>query len=247
MNKRKYIFGNWKMNGLQAEAVKLADAIAAQTIPDNIEAVLFPPFISLFPVAQSLKSTSLKLGGQDCSLEERGAFTGDISAKMLKDVGCMYVILGHSERRVGHNESDVLVKSKAEAAIKEGLIPIICIGENIEERMEGKYLEYIESQVKHSVPVSAQPGSYILAYEPIWAIGSGKTPTIAEIVEVHKTIESVLSCATSSPGTRVVYGGSVKTANAHAILTAEKVDGVLVGGASLDAKEFGSIIEMAKD
>jgi triosephosphate isomerase len=163
---------------------------------------------------------------------------------MLRDTGCSYVILGHSERRTGHGESDALVKRKATAAQNAGLIPVICVGENLEQRESGHYLNVVQSQVENSLPEAVEKG-FLIAYEPVWAIGSGKTPTTAQISEVHKTIASVLSYAKSGARLGIVYGGSVKAANAREILLTEGVDGVLVGGASLKADEFCAIIAAA--
>ncbi len=241
---KKYILGNWKMNGSNAFAAQLAGKLAAYAAPTHTEVVLFPPFTALGIVAQKLMQTPLLLGAQDCSPEADGAFTGDISASLLKDAGCKYVIVGHSERRTLHKETDALIKRKAEAALTAGLTPVICVGESLQERESGKYLESITSQLKNSLPTS-KTGTLLIAYEPVWAIGSGKTPTVPEISEVHKTIATVLSYAKSGAHTAIAYGGSVKAANAKEILSAEGVDGVLVGGASLKAEEFCAIIKAA--
>lgn len=234
----KYIFGNWKMNGF-TEAAALSRSLASKPIPPSATVAIFPPFVSLQTAAKELSGSKIKLGAQDVSAEKSGAFTGDISAEMLKNLGCDYVIVGHSERRALHGESDALVKSKATAAIAAGLKPVICVGESIKERDSGKYLEVITRQIKDSVP-SVNSDSYIIAYEPIWAIGSGKTPSCAQITEVHKTIASLLYRDTRAA---ILYGGSVKASNASEILKSDGVDGVLVGGASLSADEFGKIIE----
>lgn len=246
----KYILGNWKMNATHEEAAALARSVAGLTPPSGVETALFPPFTSLHIVADAIAGTSIGLGAQDCSSEAKGAFTGEISVAMLKDSGCQYVIVGHSERRTLHAESSDLVRRKAEAAIKAGLKPVICVGENNEDRESGRYLEVIAAQVEQSLPTIAQPADFLIAYEPVWAIGTGKVPSLTEITEVHKTIASLLYRATSvavnAPAkTAIVYGGSVKAANAREILAADAVDGVLVGGASLDAGEFGKIIEGA--
>jgi triosephosphate isomerase len=242
----QYILGNWKMHGLRAEAQALAQAIAANPAPAHVNTVLFPPFTALGTVAPLLTGARVALGAQDCSPEPKGAFTGDVSAEMLKDAGCAYVILGHSERRALHGESDALVQSKALAAMAAGLIPVICVGENGQQREQGDYLEVICNQVARSVPAGTGATSCIIAYEPVWAIGSGNTPTPEQISEVHKSIASALTCATSGARTPIVYGGSVKAACAGEILCANGVDGVLVGGASLKAEEFCAIIAAAR-
>ncbi|HEU5046385.1 MAG TPA: triose-phosphate isomerase [Rickettsiales bacterium] len=245
----KYILGNWKMNATHAEAAVLARTLAALPVPGNVKTALFPPFTSLHIVAEAASGSALGLGAQDCSIEEKGAFTGEISASMLKDSGCNYVIVGHSERRTLHGETSATVKRKAEAAIRAGLVPVICVGEHSAERESGNYLQVISRQVEESLPALACD-MLVIAYEPVWAIGTGKIPSVSDITEVHKTIASLLYRATSvavnAPAkTAIVYGGSVKAANAREILAAEAVDGVLVGGASLNADEFGKIIESA--
>ena len=234
------------MHGLRTEAAKLASAVAVQTIAKTTKVALFPPATSLETVAFCLLRTDILLGAQDCSAEAEGAFTGDISAAQFKDVGCRYVIVGHSERRTQHGETDALVKRKAAAAMKAGLIPVICVGESLAERKSGKHLEAIAAQVKKSLPSLEHSDTYLIAYEPVWAIGTGKTPTLAEISEAHKTIASLLTYATSGARTPIVYGGSVKAAGAREILGSDCVDGVLVGGASLNAAEFCAIIAAAE-
>lgn len=242
----KYIFGNWKMNGLGKEAFLLAQGVAMSPVPENAKAAIFPPFTSLHIAREQLKGSKIHLGAQDCSAEKSGAYTGDISAAMLKDTGCEYVLVGHSERRTLHGEKDDMIRRKALAAIAAGLKPVICVGENLAERESGNYLQIITNQAKNSLPSLTHSHDFLIAYEPVWAIGSGKTPTIAEISEVHKTIASLLYHDTSVSGhsvqTAVLYGGSVKAANAGEIMETQGVDGVLVGGASLNADEFGKII-----
>jgi len=165
---------------------------------------------------------------------------------MLRDAGCRYVILGHSERRSLHGEDDALVKRKAAVAMDEGLIPVICVGESLSDRESGRHLEVIASQIRGSLPFFGHSDGYLIAYEPVWAIGSGKIPSGAEISEAHKTIASLLSYGTSKAHTAIAYGGSVNAANARAILSTEGVDGVLVGGASLKAESFGAILAAAQ-
>lgn len=238
------------MNGSLHEVEALAGTIAARPIANTTKVAVFPPFTGLYIVAKELTGTPVSLGAQDCSPEKSGAFTGDISADMLKELGCEYVILGHSERRILHGESDELVKRKAIAAMNAGLKPVICVGENLAERESGNYLKIIAGQVGNSLPYLVHSESYLIAYEPVWAIGSSKTPTTEQISEVHKTIASILyrdtqGATDSSAKTPILYGGSVKASNARGIMASEGVDGVLVGGASLKADEFTKIIEGA--
>lgn len=235
------------MNGGHKDASALTRAFSALTLPESTEVAVFPPFTDLSLVSNGLKGSNIKLGAQDCSTEpEHGAFTGEISAEMLKEYGCSYVIVGHSERRARHTETDEIVKRKALSALKSGLKPVICVGENLQQRESGHYLDVISTQIKNSLPSLAHSSDYLIAYEPVWAIGTGKIATIQEIVEVHKTIASLLYRDTSVAGkTAVLYGGSVKSTGAREIMGAQGVDGVLVGGASLNADEFGKIIEGA--
>ncbi|MBN8531974.1 MAG: triose-phosphate isomerase [Alphaproteobacteria bacterium] len=241
---RTLIIGNWKMHGSRASAGALAEACAG--LLGHV--VLCPPFTLLDVVAQALKSSSVALGAQDCHFAAQGAFTGDISAEMLKDAGCAYVILGHSERRGGWGETDAMVGMKATAAIEAGLIPVICIGETLEEKDAGKTLARVESQLRQSLPAAAMAENTVIAYEPVWAIGTGRTPTLEDIKTVHQHILDILvgiwHC--SPAHCRVLYGGSVKAANAGEILAVPGVGGALVGGASLDAGEFAGIVSSVK-
>ncbi len=224
-----YFVANWKMYGNQALVSELAQAMPESSRFDSI--VICPPA----PLLDRVNSVfSCEMGGQDCSPYEHGAYTGDVSAPMLKDLGCSYVILGHSERRQHHGEKDVLVKAKAEAAMKAGLTPIICVGETLAEREGGFVLEVLEKQVAASIPDS---GDYLIAYEPVWAIGTGHTPSLEQIEAAHAHIKQV------SGGAAVLYGGSVKPANLDEILTVQTVDGVLVGSASIDSESFRKMIE----
>jgi triosephosphate isomerase len=241
--RKKYIFGNWKMHGLRQEARALAEACARlalpEACPDNCISALFPPFTALDLVRAALEGSALALGAQTCSFERQGAFTGEVSASMLKDAGCRYVLAGHSERRTLHQETDAKVRAQAEAALRAGLIPVICVGECEEDRAQGLHLRVIEAQVRASVP---REGECLIAYEPIWAIGSGRTPDRAAIEEAHKTIASCVASATPDASLPVLYGGSVKPENAQDILNMRGVDGLLVGGASLSAESFGAIL-----
>ena len=232
---QKIIVGNWKMHGSRETARALVAAVCAQKTTAQV--VVCPPFTLLSDIAPQLGGSHVKLGAQDCSFQPRGAYTGDISAAMLKEAGCTHVIVGHSERRQYHFESNDHIRKKAALAMEAGLTPIICVGENAEERKSGRAEENVGLQLKHCLP-DAGAGDFLLAYEPVWAIGSSQTPTLADIERMHAHIAGV----TKAP---ILYGGSVKGANAREIVAAKGVSGVLVGGASLDAKEFGTIIEAA--
>lgn len=244
---KSYILGNWKMNLLREEARALARSLCEIDFPRHVEVAVFPPFTSLSVTGGALQGCRIALGAQDCSEQSaHGAFTGDVSAAMLNDAGCRYVILGHSERRLYQQESNERVRRKAEAALAASLIPVICVGETQQDRTEGRHLEAVERQLRRSLPSLTHSNHFIIAYEPVWAIGSGATPTLAQIGEMHKTIASVLTYDTSGTRTSIVYGGSVKSSNAAEILAEDTVDGVLVGGASLKAEEFGAIIAGVK-
>lgn len=231
------------MHGTPESARLLLSSLGSIAIPGNTRVAVFPPYISLTSAKDALSGSPIALGAQDCSAyAKEGAFTGDISAAMLKNIGCHYVILGHSERRLYHQESNALVKRKAEMTLDAGLVPVICVGETETDRREGRHLEAVAAQLQGSLPFLQHSNDFIIAYEPVWAIGSGATPTITQISEMHKTIASLLTYGTSGARTAIVYGGSVKPANAREILAADTVNGVLVGGASLKAEEFGAII-----
>jgi triosephosphate isomerase len=242
--RRKLIAGNWKMNGLLASGRGLARDLVAQLgdQPPACDFLVCPPVQLLMPVAEELAGSQALLGAQDCHTAEKGAHTGDISAAMLADAGCSHVILGHSERRADHGESDCLVRFKAQAAFAAGLVPIICIGETEDERQAGQALAVVGTQIAGSLPRAE--GEIVVAYEPVWAIGSGRTPTPDEVGEVHGHIRSLLReqlGGDRGAAVRILYGGSVKAANAGELLTIDDVDGALVGGASLDAGEFRAI------
>lgn len=245
--RRPLIAGNWKMNGLISAGVGLADDLVARLAGRDgpaFDMLLCPPATLIAPVAAALRGTPILLGGQDCHPEPSGAHTGDISAEMLADAGCSYVIVGHSERRADHHESDALVRAKAMAAWRAGLTPIICIGETEAERDRGTAIEVVGRQLAESLPDGADAGRVVIAYEPVWAIGSGRTPTPAEVAEVHGCIRRLL-CERMADGeaVRILYGGSVKPSNAAELLRVDNVDGALVGGASLKAADFWAIAE----
>jgi triosephosphate isomerase (TIM) len=241
---RKLIAGNWKMNGLRADGTALARGLAARPLDAgaNCELLICPPATLLAEIAPLLAGSGIALGGQDCHPDPIGAHTGDISAAMLKDAGCAYVILGHSERRHEHHETDALVRRKVEAALATGLIPIVCVGETAAERDSGRTLAVIGAQLLGSLPPISSARQLVVAYEPVWAIGTGRTPNRHEIAEVHGFIRSELGKGTPGAATaRILYGGSVNAKNAPEILPIANVDGALVGGASLDAQSFCTI------
>ncbi len=242
MTPRKIAAGNWKMNGLAAALAEVAALNAAHPAP-ACAMLLCPPATLLAQMNWAAKGSNLKLGGQDCHQDASGAHTGDISAAMLRDAGATYVILGHSERRADHGETDALVLAKAKAALACGLIPIVCIGETEAQRDAGTTLQVIGSQLDGSVPEESTAATLVVAYEPVWAIGTGRTPTIAQIAEVHAFLRARLTAKIgTAAGVSLLYGGSVKPSNATQIFAVPHVDGALVGGASLKAADFGSIV-----
>ena len=242
---RPFVAGNWKMNGLSAS---LSEIEAMRRAADAGEAgkaelAVCPPATLLAQAAAKLKGGKLSLGAQDCSPEPGGAFTGDISAAMLKDAGASYVIVGHSERRTIHHETDELVRAKAEAALKAGLVPIVCIGETLAERERGEQAAVVVRQLRRSLPPGGTSETVVIAYEPVWAIGTGRTPTPADVTVIHNGIRALLAeiGGPRATKTRVLYGGSVKASNCGDLLTLDNVDGALVGGASLKAADFLAI------
>lgn len=246
---RPLIAGNWKMNGTAREAASLADAVrqGAGAVTGAADLLVCPPFVHIHAAAAAIAFQPVAVGAQDCSPKEKGAHTGDISAPMLADAGCAYVILGHSERRADHGETDALVKAKAEAAIAAGLIPIVCVGESEAQRDAGEAESVVAGQIAGSLPDGFTAAKGVVAYEPVWAIGTGKTPTEADIAAMHARMrqELVARFGEAGQGTRLLYGGSVKPSNARAILALPHVDGALVGGASLVAADFLAIAAAA--
>ena len=241
---RQLIAGNWKMNLLHAQALELAAALRHGVADVAAEMLVCPPSVTLAVVAQALDGANIAVGGQDCHQEARGAHTGDVSAPMLADAGATWVILGHSERRQNHGETDESVREKVLAAVAAGLTPIVCVGETEDQRRTGAEAEAVGWQLSGSLPRgfgATVPG--VLAYEPVWAIGSGKTPTEAEIAAMHAFIREELlrQFPDTGAGIRILYGGSVKAANAASLLAIPEVGGALVGGASLVAEEFLAI------
>ncbi len=239
------VAGNWKMNGLRSnlsEVVSMREATAAG-IAGQAEVVVCPPATLLMAVAAICAGSPLKAGGQDCHPDPGGAFTGDVSAGMLKDAGASYVILGHSERRTLHHESNATVRLKAQAALRAGLTPIICVGETLDEREKGQALATVSAQLAGSVPEQSPHAGIVVAYEPVWAIGTGFTPAKRDIAQMHRFIREEFTRLSpeQGDGLRILYGGSVKPENAAELLSAGDVDGALVGGASLTSAAFMEI------
>ena len=248
--RRPLIAANWKMNGLTADGTALADAVAARAKAAGAalaaDILVCPPATLIGPVGRVLNGSPVWLGGQDCSPETSGAFTGDIAAPMLRDLGCRAVIVGHSERRAGHHETDALIRAKASAALGQGLVAVVCVGETAAERDAGRALDIVGDQVLGSVPDGATAASLVVAYEPVWAIGTGRIPTLDEIAAMHSHIRALLArTLVGGAEVRILYGGSVKPSNAREVLALADVDGALVGGASLKADEFWAIVEAA--
>ncbi|WP_197916536.1 triose-phosphate isomerase [Thiosulfatihalobacter marinus] len=243
--RRKLAAGNWKMNGL-GDALAELRALAATPAPQNTDILVCPPATLLSRASDIVKGTGVAIGGQDCHARACGAHTGDISADMLADAGARAVIIGHSERRDEHHEHDEHVRAKARAAWSSGLTAVICMGESLAEREADNTLDIIGGQLAGSIPDNATGENLVVAYEPIWAIGTGRVPTIAQIGEVHDFIRARLE-RRFGPGvglsTRILYGGSVKPDNATEIFSVPNVDGALVGGASLTARDFRAIID----
>ena len=237
---KSLIAGNWKMNGLSAatgEIEALLELFSGSS-PDDRDVLICPPATLLAHFTTNYSDEGLMFGGQDCHSQVSGAHTGDISAAMLADAGAAYVIVGHSERRTDHGESDALVNEKAQAALRAGVTPIICVGESKAQRDAGLALKVVEDQLRGSLPQTQE--TLVVAYEPIWAIGTGVTPTSDDIVEMHAHIREICGIET-----RLLYGGSVKPSNAKEILALANVNGALVGGASLKADDFHGIIQAA--
>jgi len=243
---RPLIAGNWKMNGLKASLGELA-AIGkgAGEVWRRADLLICPPATLIFPAAAAMIGSKVAIGGQDCHAGASGANTGDISAEMLADAGATYVIVGHSERRTDHGETDAVVRAKAEAAWRAGLVAIVCVGETRAERDAGRAAEVVGRQLDGSVPDGARAANLVVAYEPVWAIGTGLTPTSQDIEEIHAVIRQNLTdrFKMEGEGVRLLYGGSLKPANAAEILALANVNGGLIGGASLKAADFLAIAE----
>ena len=247
--RRPLIAGNWKMNGLKADGESLAGDLARRMKSAGetaFDLVVCPPFTLIAGVGAAIAGCGVGLGGQDCHAAESGAHTADISAAMLADLGCGYVIVGHSERRTDHAETDAMVKSKAEAALAAGLIAIVCVGETAAERDAGRTIDVVNGQLSGSLPDGATAANTVVAYEPVWAIGTGRVATPEQAQEVHAAIRARAAALIGDDAAarlRILYGGSMKPGNAAELLALADVDGGLIGGASLLAADFWAIGE----
>ncbi|MDR2098940.1 MAG: triose-phosphate isomerase [Rickettsiales bacterium] len=247
---KKIIAGNWKMNGLKQEGWRLVegllDKFGGPGARPGFEMIVCPPATLLSEVASMVEGSPVRVGAQNCSDMPSGAYTGEISPAMVRDAGASFVILGHSERRACYGETSGLVAAKAALALKHGLTPIVCIGETLEQKDSGRALDVIAEQFGASLPAAATAENVIIAYEPVWAIGTGKAATSRDIIDVHAKIREVSASRLGSPDVSILYGGSVKAANAEDLFALKDVDGVLVGGASLNADEFWAIAMAAE-
>lgn len=246
--RRKLVAGNWKMNGNLAALKELLPIAEAARAASGVDVVVCPPFTLLS--AAVTRSGGVGIGAQDCHAAESGAHTGSISSTMIREAGGRAVIVGHSERRAEQQESSAAVRLKAETALRNGLVTIVCVGESEEEREAGRHLDTVTRQLAESLPLEVPAGELVVAYEPIWAIGTGKTATPADVAEMHAAIRRSLVDGAAGPGVggaavRILYGGSVKADNAAELFAVPDVDGALVGGASLTAAQFVPIIEAA--
>lgn len=245
--RRKLIVANWKMNGRLTSGLNLAREVAERasaSMPLDFDVVVCPPATLIWPIAEALMGTPVFLGGQDCHYANHGAYTGDISAGMLADLGARYVILGHSERRAAYNESGDMIAKKVSAAQLAGLTTIVCIGETLEQRASGATDTSIINQLSASLPDKFHASQLVIAYEPVWAIGSGEIPSIDDICAVNKLVRRSLGAA--GDGIQILYGGSVVPSNAGELLQEHEIDGVLVGSASLNSDGFWAIAEKAR-
>lgn len=245
---RKLAAGNWKMNGTQASLAE-AKALAEMFPSPSVDILLCPPTTLVGAMAATLKDTAIATGGQDCHPNASGAHTGDTSAALLADAGATYVILGHSERRADHGESDALVRAKTEAAVAAGVIAVVCVGETLAEREAGETLTVVRTQLQGSLPDAIDADKIVIAYEPVWAIGTGKVPTLEQIGEVHSDMRAALTdrYGAQADTLPLLYGGSVKPSNAADIFAVADVDGALVGGASLKAADFSGIVSALQE
>lgn len=241
LGRRPVVAGNWKMNGLKGSGGELLKIVEnAVHLAHQVEIVVCPPATLIASFTALARGSRVRIGAQDCHAEPAGAFTGDISAEMLKDAGASVIIVGHSERRTLHKETDADVRAKTLAVWRAGLTAIVCIGETRAERDARQTIDVVRRQIEGSLPAGARPDHLLVAYEPVWAIGTGLTPTAADIAEVHAAIRGQLTqrFGAAAEGIRILYGGSVKAANAKELMAVANVDGALVGGASLKADEF---------
>lgn len=248
--RRAMVAGNWKMNGSRASVRELISALVQQNFPDSVDVAVFPPSLFITEVVQAVVKSSLAVGGQDCAAQaEQGALTGETASSQLADAGCEFVLVGHSERRLILGESDQLVAQKFAAVQLSGLVPILCVGETLEQREAGETLQVVGRQLDEVIKVSgiAAIAGAIIAYEPVWAIGTGLTASPEQAQEVHRAIRAQLAVQDAGVAqvTRILYGGSVKAANAADLFGMPDIDGGLIGGASLNANEFGAICRAA--
>ncbi len=246
---RSLVVGNWKMNGLREDAHEWAKALCTKAqggLPCDV--LVCPPPTLIAGLSGVFADVSIALGGQDCHAEDSGAYTGDVAAAMLADLGCTNVIVGHSERRRDHGETDSLVAAKASAAHRAGLVAIVCLGESAAEREEGRARDVVSTQLADSLPADATAGNTVIAYEPVWAIGTGNTATPGDVEDIHELLRGELkdAMAEEGEGVRLLYGGSVNASNAQELLAVPHVNGALVGGASLKSDEFWAIVEASK-
>ncbi len=248
MQRRPLIAGNWKMNCLKEEAYALAKGVAekyAACTDPECDVLVCPPAIWILPVVDAVKGR-VAVGAQDAHAAKSGAHTGDVSVPMIKDAGARFVIVGHSERRADHHETDADVKAKAKAVIADGLTAVICIGETQDQRDAGKTIDVCRTQIQGSVPEEANAQNVVIAYEPVWAIGTGRTPTTKDVEEVHAAVRAEIAAKLGqkvAEEMRILYGGSVKPSNAKELMALQDVDGALVGGASLKVDDFWAIVE----
>jgi triosephosphate isomerase len=242
MTRRKLVAGNWKMHGSLAQLAELDAITAAARVNPQVDVAICPPFTL---IGAAVLRSDLPIGGQDCHSSIKGAHTGCVSAEMLKEAGARLTIVGHSERRTDQRETNEEVCAKARAAINAGLTAIVCVGETDAERDAGRAVEVVETQLQGSIPAGAKAAELVVAYEPVWAIGSGRTPTAADVAAMHAAIRAKLRdlLGEEADAVRILYGGSVKSSNAAELMAVENVDGALVGGASLTAADFVPIIE----
>lgn len=246
--RKKLVIGNWKMNGsLQANAALIHGLQPLASVAGKMDVGVCPPYPYLLQVSELLRGSSVNVGAQDLAADVNGAFTGDVSGNMLADLGCAYVLIGHSERRSYHAESDDLVAKKVSRALDAGLLPVVCVGETLAERELGEHFTVVTEQVRAAIgrELVRFASASVIAYEPVWAIGTGKTPTAEQVQEVHACIRKVLNELMPANQVRILYGGSVKASNARELLNLPDVDGGLIGGAALVAADFVQICESA--
>lgn len=247
--RKKLIAGNWKMNKMTTDAIELANGLKRELYEiEDVEIVLCPPFTALDEISELIYDSNLKLGAQNIHWEDTGAYTGEVSAPMIKDLGCSFVILGHSERRQYFHETNETVNKKVAAALKHGLTPIVCVGETLKEREAGKTFDVVRDHIHNSLAALSEDDirKVVIAYEPVWAIGTGKTASPAQAQEVHAYIRQLLQKRYTQELAEeilILYGGSVKPANTRELLTQKDIDGALVGGASLEIKSFSEIVK----